>query len=262
MSLEEARLAHTPMRKPEASKHGATLPKHFVGAKMGRTAILAVLGLVLVLASSLAVEAEHEPSHRYIVTGNVVLEDGSPACGVAIQAADRTATTDLGGRYRIQLHLHDSTVPGENDEGLLITVRVVGSTLAKTTTALPGPSDDGWGESEVDFAVPAELAKECVAPALLAGLYIGIPAAVVAGAALTYFRLVRPWWQSRPATPPLLSLSGIGKGRVREFHNVGIRTVDDLARAEPEDIAQRTSVGRKEAKRLVKRARDALSRRD
>ncbi len=172
---------------------------------------------------------------------------------------DSRATTDDLGQYRVQLHLHDATVsPTQNDEGRTLVVRIVGTGISKSTTATPSQADDGWGESRVDFEVPASLAGECVNPLLQASFYIGIPVAAIAGTSFAYLRLIRPRLQGRPRSPSLSSLPGIGKGRLRELRGMGIETLQDLAKASPSEIARTTSIGKKEAKRLVRRARDAI----
>ncbi len=225
--------------------------------------LLTALGILLFFTASLSVLAEHEPSHRYFVSGIVLQEDGSPACGVMLEVLDRSGTTDHRGRYRIQLHLHDATVsPTENDVGAVLVVRVAGTNIVKTTTATPGPADDGWGESRVDFTVSTALGKACTNPVLLVGLYVGIPLVVATGGAFAYFKVIRPKWNGRTGPPSLSSLPGIGRGRMQEFRRIGIRTLEDLADADPSTINRGTSVSRKEAKRLIRRAQEMLQRRE
>ncbi|MEE9237831.1 MAG: helix-hairpin-helix domain-containing protein, partial [Thermoplasmata archaeon] len=221
--------------------------------------LVVALGL-LISATSLNVLAEHEPSHRYFVSGFVVQADGTPACGVVIEAGDRSGTTDGRGRYRIQLHMHDETVSPTNDVGAAIVVRVAGTDISKNTTARPSTADDGWGESRVDFSVPVGMGGECANPLLQAGIYVGLPLVVSAGLVLAYFKVIRPWWRSRAVTPPLSSLRGIGKGRLEEFRKMGIVTLDDLAASDSGEIGRRTSISRKEAKRLIRQAKEILKR--
>lgn len=230
-----------------------------------RRALLAVLLLLVVLAALLPAAAEHEPSHRYFVSGRVTLEEGGPACGVTIQAAKlgsadiRSGATDASGRYRIQLHLHSPEVAGEtSDEGATLQVRVVGTNLVQTTTAVSGPATDGWGERQVDFRVPSSVAGECISPLALAGLYVGVPAGVLAGLSLAYVKVLRPWWVRRSIAPTLTSLTGIGRARQEELKALGIESLEDLAAAQPSQIANGTSIGKKEARRLIRRAREAL----
>jgi hypothetical protein len=224
-----------------------------------RLALALLLGLLLLSTSILAAQGEHDPSHRYFVAGYVTTEDGSPGCGVVIQIRDRRVTTDYRGWYRIQLHMHDETVNAvNNDVGATLQVQVVGTSLVKTTTAQHSQLEDGWGESRVDFEVPSELSDPCISPLVLAGTYVGIPLAVIAGGVVAYIKVVKPWWLQR-ATPPSLSmLPGIGKGRLRELRAMGIETVGQLAEAAPSEIVRRTSISKKEAKRLVRRAREKL----
>ncbi|NIN66522.1 MAG: hypothetical protein GTO63_17900, partial [Anaerolineae bacterium] len=196
--------------------------------------LLTLLSLLLLLGGLPAAYGEHEPSHRYFVSGFVVYDGGMPACGITVQAEDRQATTDSRGWYRIQLHLHDGTVsPTENDVGKSLVVSVVGTGISKSTTATPSQADNGWGESRVDFEVPSSITGVCTNPLLQAGLYIGVPLAVILGTSVAYIKLLRPRLQRRPSSPSLSSLPGIGKGRERELRNMGITTVQDLANAQP-----------------------------
>ncbi len=221
--------------------------------------VLMTLASILLLLGGLpAVYGEHEPSHRYFVSGFVVYDGGMPACGVTVQAEDRQATTDSRGWYRIQLHLHDGTVSAENDVGRNLVVSIAGTGISKSTTATPSQADNGWGESRVDFEVPSSISGECTNPLLQAGLYIGVPLAVVLGASVTYIKLLRPRLQRRPISPPLSSVPGIGKGRERDLRKMGITTVQDLANAQPSEIARESSIGLREAKRIIKRAREKL----
>ncbi|MFQ5838242.1 MAG: helix-hairpin-helix domain-containing protein, partial [Thermoplasmata archaeon] len=223
-------------------------------------AFVALLGLLFLTTNLQTVLGEHTPSHRYFVSGYVSQEDGSPACGVVIQANERTSATDYRGWYRIQLHMHDETVSGsDNDVGETIEVRVVGTAITKTTTAIHSQIDDGWGESRVDFEIPTGLSEACINPLVQAALYVGIPAVAVVGLSLVYFKLVRPRWLLRSVAPSLSSLPGIGRGRLRELGRMGIENLEDLAGADPSEIARQTSIGKKEAKRLVRRAREKLA---
>ncbi len=229
--------------------------------KMSRKFLLALFfGLILVMAMP-GYRGEHEASHRYFVSGYAVQEGGGPACGLTVQAQDRTATTDHRGWYRIQLHMHlegDAASGTESDVGSTILVRLVGTEISQTTTALPSSLEDGWGESSVDFQVPQGLSEACVSPAVQIALYVGIPLIAVAGLSVTYFKFIKPLWLSRQRAPALSSLPGIGKGRLQELKRMGIETLEDLAATDPSKISQTTSIGRKEAKRLVRRAREKL----
>lgn len=220
---------------------------------------MAAIMFILLSAALPYVLAEHEPSHRYFISGYLTQEDGSPACGVAVEASGRRATSDYRGWYRIQLHMHDATVdPVSNDVGTYIEVRIVDTSIVKTTTAVPSDIEDGWGESRVDFVVPAGLSRECVNPLVQAGIYAGVPLAAVAGLSIAYLKVLRPWWTQRSIGPSLSSITGIGRARLQELNRMGIRTLEDLAQADPAEIARQTSIGKKEAKRLVRRAREKL----
>ncbi len=226
---------------------------------MRRVPLVAVLGTLVLSVMLPAAIAEHEPSHRYFVSGRVIRDDGTPACDVVVQVEDNQARTNDQGLYRIQIHLHDATVsPTQNDVGRILAVQIVGTGITKSTTAVPSQVDDGWGESRVDFEVPTSLSGECTNPVLLVGLYVGIPAAALVGVSIAYLRLVRPWLQGRPRLAALTSLSGIGKGRLLELRGMGIETLQDLAEASPAEIARRSSLSRREAKRLVQRAQEKL----
>lgn len=223
---------------------------------------MALTCLTLLLLGLLPTSATHELHHRYFVSGTVLQTGGAPACGVSVQADGATGTTDYRGQYRILLHLHDSTVdPFNNDEGKLVTVTVVSAGVAQTTTALPGPAEDGWGESRVDLQVPPSIGGDCIAPVdpLVQGLlFVGLPLLLVAGLGFAYVKVIRPRRGRRSRTPALSSLPGVGKGRLKEFSALGITTLEDLARASPTAIAQGTSIGKREAMRLVRRARESL----
>lgn len=187
----------------------------------------------------------------------MVDDGGTAACGVTVQAEDRQAVTDSRGWYRVQLHLHDGTVsPTENDVGKNLLVSVAGTGITKSTTATPSQADDGWGESRVDFEVPSSVSGECTDPLLQAGLYIGVPVAVVLGTSITYVKFLRPRLQRRPSSPSLSSLPGIGRARERELRKMGVETLQDLADAQPSVIARNSSISQREAKRIVKRARE------
>ncbi|MFQ5986817.1 MAG: helix-hairpin-helix domain-containing protein [Thermoplasmata archaeon] len=230
----------------------------------GLTLALLVLGLGVLHPAI----ATHTPQHRYLVTGLVTQEDGSPACGVSVEArkvaagtAVTRAETDFQGAYRIQLHLHsdEAVRAGEatsSDEGATIEARVTGTSLTQTAIATAGPSQDGWGESRIDFRVPVGTSEACANPFVQAGLFIGIPIAILVAASVSYFKVIRPWQLRRSVAPSLSSLPGIGKARLQELKGIGIRNLEDLAAATPDEIARGTSIGKKEAKRLVRRAKE------
>ncbi|MFQ5552117.1 MAG: helix-hairpin-helix domain-containing protein [Thermoplasmata archaeon] len=227
------------------------------------------LGVIAILLSLLVLPISglgtHDPDHSYYVSGRLTHENGSPACGVAIRAGpDRDGNspsgfTDHEGRYRIELHFHGPNAPPPNDEGATFQVQVPGTGVTRSSTVTAGPADDAWGESRVDLVVPAGTGGECVAPTnplALAALYVGIPTAALVGFSIAYVKVVRPWWNRRATTSTLASIPGIGKGRLPELRAMGIRTPEELARAQPAEVARETSIGKKEARRLIRRARE------
>lgn len=231
-----------------------------LGWHRGSALRIAAGSILLLLMLMPAAGATHEASHRYYVGGKLTREDGSPACGVAIQALDTRGVTDNTGQYRLLLHLHHPDSGEADDVGTVIDVRVEGTSLTAETTALTSLSADGWGESRVDFTVPNSLGGECTAPLLQVAYYVGIPALVVAGAVLAYFKVFKPWTVSRRTPLSLSDLPGIGKGREGELRSLGIQKLEDVAAADPAVLAEKTSIGRKEAKRLVRKAREILDR--
>jgi hypothetical protein len=90
----------------------ARLDDVFCGGVAARHKFSAMLvSMVLVAISSIAL-AEHEPNHRYTVSGYVLNEDESPipATTVLISANGSGArgTTDSDGYFSLKLHLHDA----------------------------------------------------------------------------------------------------------------------------------------------------------
>lgn len=229
-----------------------------------RKAALLLLVMLAAIGLLASVQGTHETEHRYFVSGSVTGPGGDPACGVVVEAGPDTdgtlhrATTDSSGSYRILLHFHDLPEEGLVEVGVEFTVRLVDTGEVKTATTAEGSADDGWGESRVNFVASSEVGGACTNPLLVAGLYVGVPLAVVGGLAASYVKLIRPWWRRRPQTPALSSLPGIGSGRMRALRRAGVRSVEDLARADPEDLVRQISVGKREAKRLVKRAAELL----
>jgi hypothetical protein len=225
--------------------------------------ILLVLGL-LVLASS--VPAEDDPNHRYTIQGRVTDAAGVPACGLQVEAEDVTNAnvnpassrpvdvTDAGGRYLVRLHLHD---PNLGDE---IRVRVVGTDVEETIRANFDPTDPVTERVHpLDLVVPGELAQACPNPVVeffaANGIWLGATVLVLGGG------YVGLRWLSghRPAPAPTLrDIPGIGGSRMETLRGAGIRTVRDLAEADPKAIARETSISLKEAKRLVRKARERL----
>lgn len=235
---------------------------------MFRTRNLALLSLLLLLLllplATFPAAGTHEEGHRYYVSGRVTHPDGSPACRVPVLIipvgrASAEGETDTEGRYRILLHLHDSTVAGEaSDEGITIEVSVPEAD-PKTTTATPGPAPDGWGESVVDFRVPADVGGSCQSPLVQTALFVGVPGVLLLGFAFAYVKVLRPWMVRRSVAPTLTSLTGIGRARQEELRSIGIESLRDLADATPARVANGTSIGKKEARRLIRKARERLA---
>ncbi len=72
-----------------------------------------IAGLLCVFFVSGSALATHEIDHRYVVWGEVLKKDGSPAVGetITFTVADGTpigtVETNKRGRYRVVLHVHD-----------------------------------------------------------------------------------------------------------------------------------------------------------
>ncbi len=229
--------------------------------------VLLVLALALVL--SLPVAGEHEPGHRYFVTGTVTNDLGQPVCGLTVRATDtntpgvdgtsRTATTDGQGRFLIQLHLHSDEVVGvQSNVGDPLAVTVEGTDVS--TTVYAGTNTDnpaGWGQKTVEFVVPSSVKEQCIGLEEIA-LYGGGAAGVIA---VGFFgvRFVRsPRRGGRGARRGLMEIPGVGRARARDLEKYGIRSVEDLAEADPEDLAEETNLTPKQARLLVKRANESL----
>jgi hypothetical protein len=236
--------------------------------------LVLVFALAAVLLSS-SVRAEHNTDHRYFIAGTVTNELGEPLCGVTVRAADitkptsdnnRTAVTDASGAYRIQLHMHDSfdieaNAPrSAHNVGDTILVTVDGTTVSATRTAEKNTRNpEGWGEKTVDL--PAEgIRGTCPPPPDYAKIGIGVVGAAAAAIAIVWF-VRRPSRLGRGSRAGLRELPGVGRARARELEGFGIRGVEDLAATSPESLSAGTTLTPKQARLMVKRAKESLGKR-
>lgn len=229
-----------------------------------------LLGVVLlaVLLSLPLVPAEHDPDHRYFITGTVTNDAGDAVCGATVRSADittpnldanRSATTDWTGQYTIQLHMHGPGVSGESsDEGhqILVTVEETGDSRivpAEVNTANP----EGWGQQTVSFVVSSGAASPglCVRDVALLG---GAILAVIIGLLVAWSVFRRP--RARGGSRSLTKVPGVGRARARDLEAAGIRTAEQLAAADPDEIAEQTELTPKQARLLVKRANEYVEK--
>ena len=238
-----------------------------------RVCLLSLLAVALVAAAALGVpaRAEHEPNHRYFVTGTVTNELGERLCGLTVRVADisvpssadtnRTGVTDGAGRYVVQLHLHDAVVePQNNNIGDTLLVSVEGTSARTTTTAVVNDANpQGWGQRTVD---PSVTGAKGTCPNLLlwAGAGVGVTFGVI-GAVWLVRRPRRGGGGSR-VSREILSLPGMNRARARELAKSGIKSIDRLGAADPEELAGKTNLTPKEARLLVKRAQEARDRKN
>ena len=232
-----------------------------------RIAIAAIVLLAAaVLVFSAAARGTHDPDHRFFVKGRITDQTGAPVCVVTVRASDLTApaganvtgVTDYDGRYRIRLHLH-SAAAGEptNNEGdtILVTVEPFGTSRA--TTAVRGPSSEGWGEATVDIQIPQRDLAECQNPFLTIALYGGLAAAVVIVAAVGY-RALRSRTPRRRVS--VEDIPGVGHAKAAQLRAAGFGSIERLAHASPKEVASAAGIPTGEAKRLVRKADELLER--
>ena len=62
----------------------------------------------------------------------------------------------------------------------------------------------------------------------------------------------------RKAARDVARIPGIGRSKAEALRNVGVGTIDQLATASPKDLADRTGLSTKEAKRLIRKAKGVL----
>jgi hypothetical protein len=233
-----------------------------------------VLAIVLAGGALLAPtgRAEHQTDHRYFVTGTITNEFGETLCGVTVRAADidkpspdnnRTVTTDGSGSYIIQLHMHDSfdiennqPRPAHNvNDQILVTVE--GSSASSVVRGVKNSGNaEGWGQQKVDLLADGVQTK------CLTIVQIGLIGAGIAGAVAAVYAAVWAFGKSghlgRGSRAGLSEVPGVTRVRARELEGFGIRSVEDLAAAKPEDLSAGTTLTPKQARLLVKRANDAL----
>ena len=96
--------------------------------------------------------ATHEVEHRYVVLGEVLFEDGTPAVGETVELSVGngvtlgSVTTSEQGRYRVLLHVHDTDVGKAFD----ITVREANK---KVTMEFDPTDHETERGKRVDFAI-------------------------------------------------------------------------------------------------------------
>ena len=237
----------------------------FQGRCAGLAAIV-LLALAIVLSSPAG--GEHTPRHRYFVTGTVTNTSGEPMCGIVVRAADvtpppnedgsdnRTATTDGQGRYTIQLHMHDGTLgedgrPLPNEVGHTIRVSIDSAAISKDVAANVNPDNPvGWGQQPADFELSTTSRGSCPDLVVWAGLGAGVAGAVVV--AVWFVR--KPRRVGRGSRAQLRQVTGVGRARARELESMGIKSVTDLAEADPRDLSRDSTLTPKQARLLVKRA--------
>ncbi len=239
-------------------------------------ALVALLAFALAVASGPSATAEHTLHHRYFITGTVTDELGRPLCGVTVRAADltspngdgsdnRTATTDGSGVYTIQLHMHDGdvadgAVPSEVNAHIHVSIDGTSVSQAVFATQNGGRPDEGWGLQRVDLTAPSGVQDRCGLGALLVPLGI-VLAVVLAVIAVVWIRR-RPRSRGGGSMKALLAVPGVTRARARELGSFGIRSVKDLAEADPEELSKKTNLTAKESRLLVKRAQDYVGRRE
>ena len=118
-------------------------------ARLVRGVIAGLLSVFLLSAPALAT---HEIDHRYVVWGEVLKGDGTPAPGetITFTVADGTpigtVETNERGRYRVVLHVHDE------DLGKIFDMAVGG--VKKTVTIEFDPEDKVTERGKrVDFTI-------------------------------------------------------------------------------------------------------------
>lgn len=240
-------------------------------AAVGLALLTVLLGGAILIPGA---RAEHLYDHRYFVVGTVRNELGEPVCGVTVRAADidkpfaesnRTAVTDASGGFSIQLHMHDSfdvefnrqrpqSEVTVNDQ---IRVSVEEAGVAQVVRAEKNAGNpDGWGQKSADFFVDG-LRSRCISPAQIALIGLGVVGALIV-VIFAVRVLRRPGLLAGGANAKLLEIQGVGRARVRELRGFGIRSVEDLAAASPEELSAGTSLTPKQASLLVRRANEAL----
>jgi hypothetical protein len=235
-----------------------------------RAFVLFALALSAVVLVASPARAEHLPDHRYFIEGTVSDELGRPVCGVTVRAADvdrpspesnRTASTDGAGHYQIQLHLHgafdlEANAPRTShnvDDRILVTIE--GTGFSSLVTAQNNSANrDGWGQRTVDFSTQG-LADNCLGLEEIAPVALGILFVVALLVAVLFLRRGRRR-VGRGAGAALMRIPGVGRARVKELASAGIRSVEDLAAANPDTLSSKTTLTPKQARLLVKRAKE------
>ncbi|HKZ63497.1 MAG TPA: helix-hairpin-helix domain-containing protein [Thermoplasmata archaeon] len=237
------------------------------------------LGVLVLLALSVVTPAavgpavaEHTSHHRYFFVGTVRTESGLPVCGVVVRAfvadfegspdRDRSASTDWSGAYTVQLHMHSGeeaeAQPSDKDKQVVLTVAGTSQTVTVVRNQL---NPNGWGQLTIDFTVndTVESLGLCLRDvAIYAAVVVGGVALAVVGVLV----LRRRGRGVRHVRADIMKLPGATRSKARELEGAGIRSLDDLSRADPGELAASTNLTEKQARVLVKRAQDAQKQRD
>ncbi len=217
--------------------------------------VLGALVPLLLLAVPPAT-AEHEADHRFQVHGRVLHPDGSGVCNAPVVAyvaeypagtdKNRSTRADGGGAYSIQLHVHSDEV------GLPVTVYVPGAGVSAMTSMDFDPLDtETLRRKQVDLVVAADFTPECPNLLLDIGLWVGIPL-LIGGVAFVALRAM----PRRAKGAPLRNLPGLGSATEAELRGLGIRTVEELAEADPKHLADESELSYRQAKKLVRKAQE------
>ncbi len=229
--------------------------------------VLAALFLVAIVLFASSFRATHDPNHRFYVGGRVIDQAGVPFCGVTVRAADITAPTsdnnvstvaDFDGRFRVLLHMH-SAAAGQpvNNEGDSILITVEGHGASQIVAATRSPSPDGWGEAVVTIQIPHLRTTNCQNSLLTTAFYVGIPIAAILGGFVAYRKLR---FRMPVRREGLEQIPGIGHAKAARLWEAGFGSIERLARASPKDIASATGIPANESKRLVRKAKEFLTR--
>jgi hypothetical protein len=117
--------------------------------QLPRVFLASVLSAQLIVTPALAT---HEVEHRYVVLGEVLFEDGSPAVDETIElkvgngVSLGTVTTNEQGRYRVLLHVHDTDVGKAFD-------MTVGEAKKKVTIEFDPTDHETERGKRVDFTI-------------------------------------------------------------------------------------------------------------
>ena len=216
-------------------------------------------------------QAEHTSDHRYFFVGSVTTTAGESVCGLEVRAymeemagspdMDRSAPTDWNGRYAVQLHMHsgytEEAQPSDSGKTVIVTIDSVGVNESVIVT----PNDlnpQGWGQLTVDLEVPDTVKSTSLClkdVAIYSGVGVGGTAAAVGG--IWYVR--KPRGGTSRGRRDLMRIPGVTRAKARELEGAGVRSAEDLAEANPSEIASKSNLTAKQARSLVKRAQEQVA---